>query len=90
MEGLLERYGNKVILLDTDSRWIYLGTLVAEDETTVTLSQADAFDLSETSLTRQEYLLRVKQDGLVPNRRRVTVLKAKVVGITLWEDILTV
>ncbi|HPP11417.1 MAG TPA: hypothetical protein PKW42_01670, partial [bacterium] len=62
MEGFFRRYQNRVVLVDTDTRWIYLGTLVGEDETTITLSQADAFDLSETTLTRQEYLLRVKQD----------------------------
>ncbi len=86
---LLQRYQNKLVVVDTDSRWVYIGTLINEDETTLTLKEADAFDLSETTLTRQEYLLRVKQDGVVANRRLVDIMKARVTGVTLWEDIIT-
>jgi len=86
---LLQRYQNKLVVVDTDSRWVYIGTLINEDETTLTLKEADAFDLSETTLTRQEYLLRVKQDGVIANRRLVDIMKARVTGVTLWEDIIT-
>ncbi|MCM8767295.1 MAG: hypothetical protein NC921_00735 [Candidatus Omnitrophica bacterium] len=84
----MKDYKNEKIVIDTSTSWIYIGTLVDEDETYYYLEDADAFDISETSLSKQEYLMMIKKDGIVPNRKRVKVLKSKVVGISLVKDIL--
>ncbi|MFN4226826.1 MAG: hypothetical protein ACK4F0_01625 [Candidatus Ratteibacteria bacterium] len=81
-------YKNEKIVIDTSTSWIYIGTLIDEDETYYYLKDADAFDISETSLSKQEYLMMIKRDGIVPNRKSVKVLKSKVVGISLLKDIL--
>ncbi|MCM8804522.1 MAG: hypothetical protein NC833_04655 [Candidatus Omnitrophica bacterium] len=84
----MDRFKNKNIVIDTSTTWIYIGELVKEDNNYYYLQNVDAFDISETSLSKQEYLMMVKRDGIVPNRKNVKVLKSKVVAITLLEDIL--
>jgi len=84
----MKSYKNKKIVVDTSTSWIYIGRLTGEDGSYIYLEDTDAFDISETSLSKQEYLMMVKKDGIVPNRRKVKVLKSKVVAITLLEDIL--
>ncbi len=78
----------KEVVIDTSTSWIYIGKLVKEDDSYIYLEDADAFDISETSLSKQEYLLMVKKDGVVPNRKSVKILKSKVVAITFFEDII--
>ncbi|MGC8976766.1 MAG: hypothetical protein ACP5OB_04005 [Candidatus Ratteibacteria bacterium] len=79
---------NKNVVIDTSSTWIYIGKLIEEDDVYYYLEDVDAFDISETSLSKQEYLMMVKKDGVVPNRKNVRILKSKVVAITLLEDII--
>ena len=78
----------KTVVLDTQTKWVYIGTYKAEDGTYIFLEDADAFDVSETSLSKDEYIRIVKKDGLAPNRKRVSVLKATVAAITLLDDVL--
>lgn len=85
---MIKSYKNKKVVLDTSTPWIYIGILEGEDEFYYILKEADAFDTSETSLSKQEYLMMIKKDGVVPNRKEVKVLKSKVVAITLLEDII--
>ncbi|MCX8081908.1 MAG: hypothetical protein N3D17_00675 [bacterium] len=89
LDGEKERYFNKKVVLDTSTKWVYIGTLKEEDNTFFVLENADAFDVSDTSLSKHEYLMMVKKDGIAPNRRKVYVFKRIVTGITLIEDILT-
>lgn len=76
------------IVIDTSTSWIYIGKFMEEDELYIYLEEADAFDISETSLSKHEYLMMIKKDGIVPNRKKVKILKSKVVAITLLEDII--
>ncbi|MDD3725783.1 MAG: hypothetical protein PHI44_01110 [Candidatus Ratteibacteria bacterium] len=82
-------YKNKVVVIDTSTKWVYIGILKEEDDTFFILQDVDAFDVSDTTLSKHEYVMMVKRDGLAPNRRRVAVLKSIVVSLTLLEDILT-
>ncbi len=79
---------SKVIVLDTSTSWIYVGVLDGEDDRYYYLSDADAFDISEVNMTKHEYLVKVKKDGLVTNRRKTIVVKQYVTAITLLEDII--
>jgi len=81
-------YKNERVVIDTSTSWVYIGTLKEEDNIYYILDNADAFDIGETSLSKHEYLMMVKKDGIAPNRRKVKVLKSKVVAITLLSDIL--
>lgn len=85
----MKGYFNKVVVLDTSTRWVYIGTLKEENNTFFILEDADAFDVSDTTLSKHEYVMMVKKDGVAPNRKKVLVYKAIVTGVTLLEDILT-
>ncbi len=79
---------SKKVILDTESKWVYIGTLVEVDTQYYYLLEADAFDTSEVNITKHEYLMKVKKDGLVVNRKRVVIPKNKVIAITPLEDII--
>ncbi|MCM8829488.1 MAG: hypothetical protein NC824_00590 [Candidatus Omnitrophica bacterium] len=85
----MKGYLNKVVVLDTSTKWVYIGTLKEENNTFFVLEDADALDISDTALSKHEYVIMVKKDGIAPNRKKVLVLKAIVTGITLLDDILT-
>lgn len=88
MGNIKDSYKNNPVVVDTSTKWVYLGIFAGEDDTYVMLEKADAFDLSETSLSKHEYLLMVKKDGIAPNRKKVKIFKNQVVAITLLEDII--
>lgn len=79
---------SKVVVLDTATSWIYIGTFENEDDRYYYLSNADAFDISEVNMTKHEYILKVKKDGVVVNRKKIIVAKDKIVALTLLEDII--
>ncbi len=78
----------ETVILDTQTKWVYIGRYAGDDGTYIFLEDVDAFDVSETSLTKGEYIRMVKKDGIVPNRKRVSVLKTMVAAITLLDDVL--
>ncbi len=78
----------KTVVLDTQTKWVYIGRYERDDDTYIFLEDADAFDVSDTSLSKDEYIRMVKSDGLAPNRKRVSVFKSMVAAITLLDDIL--
>lgn len=88
MGRLKEKYLGRQIVVDTDSRWTYLGTFKEEDDFSITLEGADAFDHSEVSLSKHEYVMLVRKDGIAANRKETSILKAKIVAITCLSDIL--
>jgi len=79
----------EVVVLDTDTRWLYVGTLNKVGKGFLVLENVDAHDLTETSSTREEYLAEMKNNGILPNRKQVTVNREKLVGVSLLKDIWT-
>lgn len=87
MSEELRKYLGKDVILDTDSRWLYIGVLKEVGRNYFVLEEVDAHDLSETTSTREEYILTVKRDGKVVNRKRQIVRKEVVVGISFLNDV---
>ena len=84
----LKKYLNKNVVLDTDSHWLYIGTLKAIEKDCYLVENVDAHDLRETTTSRDNYLIGVKNHGLVINRKEAKVIKEKVIGVSRLEDIL--
>lgn len=84
----LNDYLDKVVVLDTDSRWLYIGILKAIEKDCYLIEDVDAHDLNETTTSRDDYLIGVRTHGLVINRKMVKVRKEKVIGISTLENIL--
>lgn len=85
----IHKMSNKYIVLDTNTNWLYIGIISNENDRFFILDDADAYDISETTLTKHEYLMKIKKDGVVANRKTVKVLKSSVIAITNLDDILT-
>lgn len=88
MDSEVKKLIGKIIAIDTDSRWLYVGTLKEIDEAFLVLENADAHDLAETGLTRDIYLLNIKNNGLIVNRKKIAISKERLVSLSLLEDLL--
>ncbi len=87
MPEQLKDWIGEVVVIDTDSRWIYIGRLSSIEVDFLVLEEADAHDITDTLSTREEYLRTSRLNGVVVNRRKVLVRLDKVVGISKLEDI---
>ncbi len=88
MDGEIKKFLGKIIVVDTDTRWLYVGTFKKIGKTFLTLQDVDAHDLTETTSTRDAYLAHIKNHGLVVNRRIVMISKEKLIGLSLLKDVL--
>lgn len=82
-----EKYLNQPVVVDTDSSFVYLGTLAEVNERFVVLKEADAHDSRETPTTKEKYVMDAKRFGIKANRKEVAVRIDKVVSLTLLADI---
>jgi hypothetical protein len=81
-----EMIGQRVVV-DMRSEYVCLGTLLRYDECFLELRNADLHDLRDTDTTRDRYVVDSKMTGIKRNRRRVLLLRADMVAITLLEDV---
>ena len=78
----------KIVVIDTDSMFVYLGTLDRVEDHFVVLKDVDAHDRRESPSTKEQYIMETKKFGVKPNRKEVKVRKQLVVSISKLDDIL--
>jgi small nuclear ribonucleoprotein (snRNP)-like protein len=78
----------QIVVVDTDSMFVYLGTLDRVEDTFVVLKDVDAHDRRESPSTKEQYIMDTRKFGVKANRREVNVRKAMVVSISKLDDIL--
>lgn len=78
----------KIVVVDTDSMFVYLGTLDRVEDQFVVLKDVDAHDRRESPSTKEQYILDTKKFGVKPNRREISIRKQMVVSISKLDDIL--
>ena len=78
----------KVVVVDTDSRFVYLGTLDRVEEHFLIMKDVDAHERGESPSTKEQYIMDAKKFGVTPNRKEVSVRKVLVVSISKLDDIL--
>jgi hypothetical protein len=83
-----EPFVGKVVVVDTDSMFVYLGTLDRVEDQFVVLKDVDAHDRRESPSTKEQYIMDTKKFGVKPNRREVKVRKELIVSVSLLDDIL--
>jgi small nuclear ribonucleoprotein (snRNP)-like protein len=81
-------YLGKAVVVDTDSSFLYIGTLKGMDDTFLRLQEADVHDSRETSTTKEQYAINARRNGVRPNRKEVAVRKKTVVSVSLLEDVI--
>ena len=84
--GKKDKFIGKVVVLDTESRWLYIGRLKEITIEYFIMEDVDAHDLTETTTTKRDYLIEMRETSPVVNRKLVMVRKDKVIGFSLLED----
>ena len=73
---------NKTMVVDTDSPWIYIGTLRSVGQDGLHLIEADAHWGGDSSSTKEMYIYETRQNGLQVNRQEVSINLARVLSIS--------
>jgi len=85
-KGLAEFVG-RVVIVDTSTPILYIGSLEEVDDFFLTLAECDVHDTNEGSSTKELYCIEAKKHGVKINRRRVKVRNALVVSVSLLDDV---
>ena len=84
---MLEAMLGNVIVVDLRSHFVCLGTLKSYDDLHLEIRNADLHDLRDTQTTRENYVAASRATGVKRNRKRVFVVRAEVVAVSLLEDV---
>ena len=86
-DGSLETMIGKVVVFDTGTPIVYLGTLVEITEHTFVIEDADMHDCRDGHANKEAYLAEAHGEGITVNRRRTVVMRSAVISAALLEDI---
>jgi small nuclear ribonucleoprotein (snRNP)-like protein len=78
----------QVVVVDTNSNFVYIGTLARVLEHFVEMKDADAHDRGEGLSTKEQYVMEAKRFGVKPNRREVSIRKNSIVSLSRLDDVL--
>lgn len=84
---MLDEYVGKAVVVDFRSPFVCLGTLGKYDEQWLELRNADLHDLRDTETTRELYVFDSHATGVKRNRKRVLLVRADIVAVTLLADL---
>ena len=79
----------QVVVVDTNSSFVYLGTLDRIDDQFLILKDVDAHDRNEGPSTKEQYVMDTKRFGVKASRKEVSVRKAMVVSVSRLDDVVT-
>lgn len=82
-----ESLAGKIVVVDTDSRFVYLGTLDRVEAEFLVMKDVDAHDRRESPSTKEQYIMDTKKFGVKANRKEVNVRKALVISISKLDDV---
>ena len=84
---MLESYVGQLVVLDLEADYLVFGRLERVDEHFLLLADADLHDHGEANATKEVYALETKQFGVRANRSRVAVPRARLLAISLLDDV---
>jgi hypothetical protein len=85
---MLEEFVGQKIVIDLRSQYVCLGTLIKVHNHMLELKNADFHDLRDTETTRENYIAASVSTGIKRNRKRILIMQAEVVAISLLTDII--
>jgi len=77
----------QVVVIDTDSQFVYLGTLKEVRDHFVILEDVDVHDRGETTTTKEQYIMDTKKFGVKANRKEASVRKSLIVSLSRLDDV---
>jgi hypothetical protein len=84
---MLEEFVGHQIVVDLQAPYVCLGTLKAFDNHYLDLRHADLHDLRDTDTSRELYVADSKRTGIKRNRKRLLLVRAEVLAVTLLDDV---
>ena len=87
MTSELQEYTGNEVVIDTKSTYIYLGTLTEEGAEYIVLSDVDVHDHTESTISKELYIIEALKYGIKVNRKRAKVLKRDIISISMLEDV---
>jgi len=84
----LEAYIGSVVVLDTSTPLLYIGTLDRQKDGFLTLIDVDVQDSSQIRATKEVYILEARKYGVKKNRHRVEVRGEIVVSISKLDEVI--
>jgi hypothetical protein len=84
----LDAYVGSIVVLDTATPLLYLGTLERVHEGFLTLTDVDVQDSSQMNSTKEIYILEARKFGVKKNRHRVEVRGDVVVSISRLDEVI--
>jgi hypothetical protein len=84
---MLDELLGKTVVVDLRSPFVCVGTLKQFDELHLDLRNADLHDLRDTQSNREIYVAESRATGVKRNRKRVLVVRAEIVALSLLEDV---
>ena len=84
---MLNDYLNEKIVIDCQSNYVCLGTLLHFDDHFLQLKNADLHDLRDTDTSRENYVAASVATGIKRNRRNVLILRQDVVAISKLSEV---
>jgi len=76
-----------VVVVDTSTPYVYIGTLKEWREHFIVLSDVDVRDCSEGGSGKDLYILEARRNGVQKNRREAVVRKGLVVSVSKVDDV---
>ena len=87
MKNTFKKYIKKKIVVDTNSSWIYIGTLRNIGENSIELTDVDVHDSKDTATTKEIYLVHSKETGIKSNRESVFINLDYVVSFSPFDKV---
>ena len=75
------------VVVDLKNRFVCLGTLQEATEHLLEMRNADLHDLDDTQTSRENYVAASAATGIKRNRRRIWIVRAEVIAISLLDDV---
>ena len=85
--AMLDEFINGKVVVDLRSHYVCLGTLVRCDANWLELRNADLHDFRDTDTSRENYVAASRATGIKRNRKRILLVRADVVAVTRFEDV---
>ena len=85
---MLQEFLEKSVVVDTDCRFAYLGTLVKIEEKSLYLNQVCIYDPDLIRISLEQFLIESVKFGFSPSRNYLWINRERVVAVSLLEHII--
>ncbi|HDP95122.1 MAG TPA: hypothetical protein ENN40_07160 [Candidatus Aminicenantes bacterium] len=88
MKTELDAHIGRVVVLDTDSNWVYIGRLKAIANNSICLADADVHHRHDSRTTTERYIMDTRSTGVHANRRTVYVNLRAIVSFSPLDEVI--